>query len=93
MEQQQQQRRLLGVGKVQTLRPASDFVKNQPFNKVPGRCVCTVQFKKCQCWVNREWERLELEEGSRWELVWFGETLRAGTEQWRETRRPTHRAQ
>lgn len=26
-------------------------------------------------------------EGS-WEPVWFGETLRAGTEQWRETRRP-----
>lgn len=43
--------------------------------------------------MNCEWERLELEEGSRWELVWFREMLRAGTEQWRENRRPTHRAQ
>ena len=77
-------------GEMQTLRPTSDFLKNWPFNKTPGRCVCTVQFKKCQCWMNCEWQRLAVEEGSRWELAWFQEMLRAGTEQGREQ---MHRAQ
>lgn len=34
--------------------------------------------------MNCEWQRLDVEEGSCWELAWFWEMLRTGTEQWRE---------